>query len=121
MTLGTRTARAEAPDLPAPDLRTVTIDVGAIGTLALGELAELSELTGISLDELRYRLRPRAGEAPDPAAIIRVAIALAVVLERRTDPTLTMADARRWDIQVVSQERSPKARARTTRARSSRG
>jgi hypothetical protein len=121
MTTGTRTsARTEAP-APAPDLRTVTIDVDAIGTLALGELAELSDLTGIPLDELRYRLRPRDQEAPDPAAIIRVAIALAVVLERRTDPTLTMADARRWDIRVVTVEPDPPRRARGTRARSSRG
>jgi hypothetical protein len=116
MSTGTRTSAAPAP---APDLRRVVIDVDAIGTLALGELQELGELTGIPLDELRHRLRPPAG-APSPADIIAVALALAVVIERRQDPELTMADARRWDIQVVREEPGPKATGAHTRPRRAR-
>jgi hypothetical protein len=109
------TTRTERLD-EAPDTRRVTIDVDAIGALALGELMELAELTGMPFDELRHRLAPGDGKAPEPADVIRVALALAVILERRDDPSLTMADARRWDIRVVTVEPDPPRRARRTRA-----
>jgi len=84
------------------DTRTVVIDMGQMGALALGELIELSELSGIDLSELQSRLN--AGHATE---VVSFVLALAVVLERRVDPGLTMADARRWDIQVVEDDGAP--------------
>lgn len=71
------------------------------GGLGLGELLDVADAAGVPIDALGTVVK--AGGTP----VARVAIAIAWVIERRADPTLTLADAQRWDIRVVDGTTDP--------------
>ena len=92
-------AEAERQARTYADTREVVLDLSDMRSLALGEVLELAELSGLELADLQARLRTGR-----PEDVIGFVLALAVVLERRTDPTLTLADARRWSITAVADD-----------------
>jgi hypothetical protein len=98
----------------APARRAAVLDIGRLdfGKLGLGEIVDLSTAAGIDPGTLGQELRSK-----DTARKIRVAVALAWILARRSEPDLTIEDVRTWSLEVRgSAAKNPTVRPPRNRA-----
>lgn len=98
---GSGSAAGAAGLRPLAEPRHVVVTLAGIRSLTILEIARASAIAGVRREDTDRMLRSLNDPSGDPADLERAAellYAWALMLERRTDPALSWADAQTWRV-----------------------